>query len=240
MLGTEQGIIVALSRRKNKGYQIDRPYFAHYGPVYSVQRNPFLSKYFLSIGDWTAKIWVDDLASPIITTKYHNSYLTNGCWSISRPGVFFTTKMDGTLDVWDFLYKQNKPLLSVSVSNSSLHSMRMYNGRCLAVGGVDGTTSLIELSDGLSGFKNDERLSSNEEKNAVQEMFERELKREKLLEEQKREISQQKKKMTDNANPNNKNKSSTSSSSSGSSYDLFTVDDKQLTDIEEYFYGELK
>eukprot|EP00960_Hanusia_phi_P057993 763736-Hanusia_phi.AAC.2 len=30
-----------------------------------------------------------------MTTKYHASYLTDGCWSPTRPGVFFTTKMDG-------------------------------------------------------------------------------------------------------------------------------------------------
>ncbi|EOD40976.1 hypothetical protein EMIHUDRAFT_221996 [Emiliania huxleyi CCMP1516] len=28
-------------------------------------------------------------------------------------GVFATTKMDGTLDVWDYFYKQNEPALSL-------------------------------------------------------------------------------------------------------------------------------
>lgn len=47
--------------------------------------------------------------------RYHLSYLTAGCWSTVRPAVFFTTKMDGTLDVWDFLFKQNDPSLSLKV-----------------------------------------------------------------------------------------------------------------------------
>lgn len=46
------------------------------------------------------------------------SYLTSGCWSTIRPAVFFTTKMDGTLDVWDFLFKQNDPSLSLKVGHS--------------------------------------------------------------------------------------------------------------------------
>ena len=43
------------------------------------------------------------------------SYMTDGCWSPVRPAVFFTTKMDGTLDVWDYLFKQNDPTLSIQV-----------------------------------------------------------------------------------------------------------------------------
>jgi dynein intermediate chain 2 len=43
------------------------------------------------------------------------AYLTDAQWSPVRPGVFFTTKMDGTLDVWDFIFKQNDPILNVQV-----------------------------------------------------------------------------------------------------------------------------
>jgi hypothetical protein len=39
-------------------------------------------------GDWTARVWTDDTAvrTPILTTKYHNTYLTGGTWSPTRPG----------------------------------------------------------------------------------------------------------------------------------------------------------
>lgn len=43
------------------------------------------------------------------------SYMTDGCWSPVRPAVFFTTKMDGTVDVWDYLFKQNDPTLTIQV-----------------------------------------------------------------------------------------------------------------------------
>ena len=40
-------------------------------------------------------MWTDDTAvkTPILTTKYHSTYLTGGTWSPTRPGVFFTTKV---------------------------------------------------------------------------------------------------------------------------------------------------
>ena len=41
--------------------------------------------------------------------------LTDGCWSPTRPSVFFTTRMDGCLDAWDILYHQRAPLLSLKV-----------------------------------------------------------------------------------------------------------------------------
>ena len=44
------------------------------------------------------------------------SYLTDAAWSPVRPAVFFTSKMDGTLDVWDYLFKQKDPTLSVQVN----------------------------------------------------------------------------------------------------------------------------
>lgn len=47
--------------------------------------------------------------------RYHMAYLSDGCWSPVRPSVFFTVKMDGTLDVWDFLFKQNDPTLTLKV-----------------------------------------------------------------------------------------------------------------------------
>ena len=77
----------------------------HLGPVYSINRSIPAPKYFLSVGDWSAKIWVEDLKTPIMRTKYHDSYLTDGCWSPTRNGVFFLIRKDGWMDVWDYYYR---------------------------------------------------------------------------------------------------------------------------------------
>jgi len=68
--------------------------FRHLGPVYSINRSP-IPKYFMSVGDWSCKVWVEDLKTPIIRTKYHGAYLSDGCWSPTRNGAFFLIRRDG-------------------------------------------------------------------------------------------------------------------------------------------------
>jgi len=38
----------------------------HYGPIYALERNPALNKYFLTVGDWTAKIWSEEQKTPLM------------------------------------------------------------------------------------------------------------------------------------------------------------------------------
>jgi dynein intermediate chain 2 len=116
----------------------------HHGPVYSVHRNFAHSKYFLSIGDWTAKVWSEELKTPIMQTRYHPSYLTDGCWSQTRPGLFYLTRMDGFLDVWDFFYRQNVVAYSQKISDSPLTSINVH-GSMSAIGDADGTVSIMGL-----------------------------------------------------------------------------------------------
>ena len=52
--------------------------------MYGLVRNPFYPKFFLSIGDWTARIWNEDLKTPIMTSKYHSAYMVGGRWSPTR------------------------------------------------------------------------------------------------------------------------------------------------------------
>ncbi|XP_039265047.1 dynein intermediate chain 3, ciliary-like [Styela clava] len=184
MVGTEQGQIVSCNRKaKTPGEKIVSLYPGHHGPVYSLQRNPFFPKNFLTVGDWTARVWSEDIReSCIMWTKYHMSYLTDGMWSPVRPAVFYTTKMDGTLDVWDYLFKQNDPTLSIQVCDEALHSLRVQdNGKIIACGSHTGTTTLLELSEGLWNMQKNE-------KNLINGMFERETKREKILETRQREL----------------------------------------------------
>jgi dynein intermediate chain 2 len=130
----------------------------------------------LSVGDWSAKIWSEDVKSPMISTVYSNTYLTDGCWSTSRPSVFYTSKIDGSIDVWDYALKQNDPALTVQVSTSPLQCIKIHDrGHMLAVTARDGSTTLLELSESLSKMHNNE-------KNVYSQFLERESRREKNLE----------------------------------------------------------
>jgi len=183
MVGTEQGLVLSCNRKaKNPQDRVGASYSGHHGPVYSLERNPFYPKFFMSIGDWTARTWMEDLKTPIMTTKYNNSYLMGGTWSPTRPGVFFTIKMDGTLDVWDYFYKQNDPTLTVQVTDIGLSAFNIQEqGKMVAVGAVDGSVTLLDLCDGLA-------IMQQNEKQSISQMFEREAKREKNLEARQKEL----------------------------------------------------
>ncbi|NWQ98516.1 DNAI2 protein, partial [Burhinus bistriatus] len=184
MVGTEQGIVIACNRKaKTPPEKITSTYSGHIGPVYALARNPFYPKIFLTVGDWTARIWSEETKeSSIMWTKYHLSYLTDGCWSTVKPAVFFTTRSDGTLDIWDFLFKQNDPSLSLKVCNEPLSSLRLQDNGCVvACGSKLGTVTLLEISSGLCTLQRNEKALATA-------MFERETKREKILEARRREM----------------------------------------------------
>lgn len=177
MVGTEQGTILSCNwKAKNAADRVGSGYPGHHGPIYALKRNPFFSKYFISMGDWTARVWNEDLKTPLMTTKYHSSYITGGTWSPTRPGVFFTTKMDGSLDVWDLFYKHNEPTLQVQVTDSPLTAFCVQDsGSVCALGTADGSCTVLSLSAGLC------EIAPNE-KQGINAMFERETLREKNLE----------------------------------------------------------
>lgn len=75
-----------------------------------------------------------------------------------RPGVFFTIKADGCLDVWDYFFKQSEPTLQVAVTDQPLTAFRIQDaGRIAAVGAADGSTTLLALCDGLVDMQPNEK-----------------------------------------------------------------------------------
>merc|ERR1719410_1929980 len=183
LVGTEHGLILSCSKKPKKDVEIagwfGQPekggFGSHFGPVYAVKRNPFNVKFFLTIGDWCGKIWMEELKGPLLQTPYYPAFLSAAAWSPTRPGVFFLARQDGRLDTWDYFYRMNEVSLSQKVSDSSLTSLSVQaQGQLVAVGDSDGVVTLLQLCDGLVNMMPNE-------KNLVGQMFERETKREKNL-----------------------------------------------------------
>ncbi len=106
----------------------------------------------MTMGDWSAKLWMDDLRTPLIKTKYHDSYISDGCFAPTRVGAFFLTRKDGWLDVWDYYYRQNQVAFSHKVSNAPLTSIKINyagsgnqitGGKIAAIGDEDGTVTIL-------------------------------------------------------------------------------------------------
>jgi dynein intermediate chain 2 len=60
---------MVFSQAKVPADRVTASYHGHHGPVCALERSPFYSKYFLSAGDWTARIWNEDLRTAIMTTR---------------------------------------------------------------------------------------------------------------------------------------------------------------------------
>ncbi|XP_023160983.1 dynein intermediate chain 3, ciliary isoform X1 [Drosophila hydei] len=183
MAGTEMGMLFSCNRKgKTPTEKIQIRMMCHLGPVYAITRNPAFVKNFLTVGDWCARIWSEDCReSSIIWTKSSSSMLTDGAWSYTKVSQFFITRMDGVLDTWDLLQQQNEPVLTVKVCDEPLYCVRTNeNGKFVSCGSKLGATFLIEVSDNMV-------MSAKNDKPLLTAMFERENRREKILEAKSRE-----------------------------------------------------
>jgi len=201
LVGTEHGMVLSCSKKPKKDVEISGwfgseergGYGRHFGPVYSVKRNPFHVKFFLTVGDWCAKMWMEELKGPMLQTPYYPSFLTAASWSPTRAGVFYLCRQDGRLDTWDYYYRMNEVSLSQKVSDSPLTCLSVQSqGGLAAVGDADGTISLMQLCDGLV-------QPGPNEKNLIGQMFDRETKRERNLEQIKKQGITGKEKATKDA-----------------------------------------
>lgn len=195
LVGTEHGLAMLCNKKPKKQVEIGTwygteekgGYGRHFGPIYSCKRNPFHPKYFLTVGDWCAKMWMDELKGPMLQTPFYPAHLSAASWSPTRAGVFFLCRTDGRLDTWDYFYRMNEVSLSHKVSDAALTSLSVQSGGGLAaVGDADGTITLLQFCDSLV------QPGSNE-KNLIGQMFDRETKRERNLEQIKKQTGAGKK-----------------------------------------------
>lgn len=193
LVGTEQGIVLSLNMRKRGAGSKDAGAASgmvtamdsgpgkHHGPIYSIHRNPFHPTSYLTVGDWTCRIWNEKNKTPIMVSPYAPAYLTAGAWSPVRPSVFYTCRSDGLLDCWDYNYRQTHPAYSHKVSEYALSCLSVQGtvqtggGKLIAVGDVNGTVSLLEVSSNLCTPQPNEKV-------AIGLVFDRESKREENLE----------------------------------------------------------
>ncbi|KAK0069497.1 WD repeat-containing protein 63 [Biomphalaria pfeifferi] len=188
-VGTEDGEVVYVDWMPQKDQdsgkiQTPKPAFYHClhdGPIVSMERSPFFKEVLLSVGGWTFALWKEGVSSgPILCPAASNVRLSCGMWSPTRPGVFFISKVDGTIDVWDLLDKTHEPTLTQSVSPTSISAIYPYQvtqkQQLIAVGDYTGTLHILEIPWSL-------RHPTANEVNAVSNYIEREVKRRAFVEE---------------------------------------------------------
>lgn len=128
---------------------------AHAGPAWALHRHPALPEYYLTVGDWSFKIWKIGLNTPILSSPMGESHFTCGRWSPTRPAVLFVGTGDGSVQVWDLLDRSHEKLFVTQVTgqeaittlefkpvNDRRQSVHALN---LAVGTKQGYVHLYEL-----------------------------------------------------------------------------------------------
>ncbi|XP_072947540.1 dynein axonemal intermediate chain 2 [Epargyreus clarus] len=184
MVGTETGLVIGGNRKgKTPLEKLPSKYEAHLGPVYALQRNPTFLKNFLTVGDWTARVWSEDCReSSILWTYSHRTKLTDGAWNPIRFSLMLVTQWDGCLSCWDLLRRRSAPIVTAQLCDEPLLRLRPHEGGLLvACGSSKGTIYLAELSQNLgTADKNDKQLLTH--------ILDRENKRERILEARMREL----------------------------------------------------
>ncbi|CAG7821652.1 unnamed protein product [Allacma fusca] len=184
MAGTETGQVMIMMRKgKTPNDKLVHVYKAHHGPVRGLQRNPTFIKNFLTVGDQTCRIFAEDCReSSILWTAPKNSLYTHGAWIPTRASSFCCCRLDGNLDFWDMLMDPVRPHLVTRVCDDSLITVAPSdNGKFVAVGTDQGNMSLVRLAEAMT-------TSEKSDKPVLAAVFERESRREKVLEQRNREI----------------------------------------------------
>ncbi|XP_055711511.1 dynein axonemal intermediate chain 3 [Phlebotomus papatasi] len=91
--------------------------FVHDGPIVAIERNPFIVDVILSIGTRVLAIWRLDTPQTPIYYRRRNAVLVSAKWSVRRAAVFFITRDDGDIEIWDLLNQTQSPTLVSSVGS---------------------------------------------------------------------------------------------------------------------------
>ncbi|KAF6773675.1 WD repeat-containing protein 63 [Paragonimus kellicotti] len=157
-VGTEDGDLVYVDWMPQKDQdtgkmQTPKPDFyatQHDGPISYLARSPFEPSVLLVVGGWTWSIWKEGVHSgPIIESGHAQKPLTGGSWSPTRPSVFFISRADGGLEVWDLLDKTHEPVMFQSVSANALTKISLCNfsrRQIIAIGDIQGALQLFVVS----------------------------------------------------------------------------------------------
>ncbi|KAI8817694.1 WD40-repeat-containing domain protein [Fimicolochytrium jonesii] len=160
---TEEGDLIyadwnAEKSTEDKASRVEHAANYHFAAVTDLHRSPFFPDILLSVGGWSFHIWKEGVTTgPLLSSAPSLSYLVGGRWSPTRPGVFYISKTDGSVEVWDLLDRSHSPSFVQNVTGSAISymSIRQYPSKSLtsnqfvAAGDDEGTLHILEVPRNL-------------------------------------------------------------------------------------------
>ena len=113
------------------------------GVVKSIARSPFLSEVVLLTSAWS--LCIVNIHTGKVLHASGNSPIdfVSGAFSPTRPGVYYVSKVDGSVDCYDLVRKIDEPVSSVQITSSALSCMKICNFRndrhVIAIGDESGS-----------------------------------------------------------------------------------------------------
>ncbi|XP_026753346.2 dynein intermediate chain 3, ciliary-like [Galleria mellonella] len=184
LCGTESGLVINVNRMGRSHSEILTSYWnTHSGPVRAVHRSPCTIRMFLTCGDWTVRVWSEEVrTAPIIVTKPYNNQVTDASWTPLRFSSYMAICEGGNFYYWDFLRKYREPVATLKVSKYQLTRLTCHSeGKSVAIGDINGSVFLVQLSENMV-------IPGNHDKQLMSQTYERETRREHILDARLKEI----------------------------------------------------
>ncbi|XP_033478374.2 dynein axonemal intermediate chain 3 [Epinephelus lanceolatus] len=171
----------------------------HHWQVNTVQRSPFFKDIILTTGSWDFAIWKEGfMDGPIVLSPRCEQECTVGCWSLSRPAVFFIGREDGSIEVWNLLEKTSEPLQVIThVTNAKITCIKPWTAspkqHFLAVTDDLGMVRVLEILKSLYIPSRSETLNMKKYFELEEDRLKHFLEKEELSAKQKKEAGEPKK-----------------------------------------------
>jgi len=138
------------------------------GVVKSISRSPFWSEVVLLTSAWSLCI-VNIYTGKVLHASGNSPIdFVAGAFSPTRPGVYYVSKVDGSVDCYDLVRKIDEPVSSVQITSSTLSCMKICNFRddqhVIAIGDESGSLHVWYPNANLL-------LSSDEEREYMRTFF---------------------------------------------------------------------
>ncbi|KAH8322432.1 hypothetical protein KR067_004858 [Drosophila pandora] len=121
----------------------------HDGPVVMMRKNPFYPELFASIGRNILAIWKEDYPYSPIFWRQRGCDLTAVAWSETRPAVLYLTRMDGILEAWDILARDDDACLSEILGGGIITSISEHRPslpyKILGIGDYNSSIRMVKL-----------------------------------------------------------------------------------------------
>lgn len=184
LVGTETGYIINGNRMGKTHSEILHSFYnAHNGAVRKVQRSPCTFRMFLTCGEWDVRIWSEEVrTAPIIVTKPYKYEVMDAAWAPQRYSSYMAVCNGGIIYYWDFLRKYKDPVATLQLSSYPLTTVAPHaDGELVVAGDDNGSIFLLHLSENMA-------FPDIHNKALMSQTYERETKREHILDIRVKEI----------------------------------------------------